>query len=87
MQDLRRQTEVGRNSDLEYSMLVAGQLDQMLGADMRLFSLATKISPRQSRLTQDSAFATESTSALGLVLREAGPVVPSTFEVVRTKVA
>ena len=59
----------------------------MLGADMRLASLATKISPRQSRLTQDSAFATESTSVLGLVFCDACPIVPSTFEVVRTKVA
>jgi hypothetical protein len=36
---------------------------------------------------QPSKFATASISLLGLVFREAGPVVPSTFEVVATKVA
>ncbi len=36
---------------------------------------------------QEPKFATESTSLFGLVFREAGPVVPSTFEVVATKVA
>lgn len=32
-------------------------------------------------------FASESKRLFGLVFREAGPVVPSTFEVVATKVA
>ena len=36
---------------------------------------------------QEPKFATESTRLFGLVFREAGPVVPSTFEVVATKVA
>lgn len=36
---------------------------------------------------QEPKFATESNRLFGLVFREAGPVVPSTFEVVATKVA
>jgi hypothetical protein len=38
-------------------------------------------------IAQEPKFATESTSSFGLVFREAGPVVSSTFEVVATNVA
>jgi hypothetical protein len=36
---------------------------------------------------QEPKFISESSRLFGLVFREAGPVVPSTFEVVATKVA
>ncbi len=59
----------------------------MFGAVVRFDRGLLELCPGDTCNVQDSMFASESTSLLGLVLREAGPVVPSTWEVVRTKVA
>jgi hypothetical protein len=50
MQDLRCQAEIGRDGDLEHSMVVAGQLDQVLGPDIRIICSGAEVSPREARL-------------------------------------
>ena len=74
-QDVRRTSFPTRSdweSELENSLYV---------------SQAPPTAPRHLGSIQEPKFATESTSLFGLVFREAGPVVPSTFEVVATNVA
>jgi hypothetical protein len=59
----------------------------LLGSEMQVRIGGTKGFPILLYQIQEPKFISESTSWFGLVFREAGPVVPSTFEVVATKVA
>lgn len=59
----------------------------MLGAEMQVSIGGPKGFPRLVSQIQEPKFASESNRLFGLVFREAGPVVPSTFEVVATNVA
>lgn len=81
------EAEFRRDGDLHHALEILLEFNQMLGAEVRLWRRRFELLPRQSRRGQDSIFATDSTSLFGLVFCAAGPVVPSTFEVVATKVA
>jgi hypothetical protein len=59
----------------------------MRGSKMQVRIGGTKGFSSLPRQIQEPKFASESSRLFGLVFREAGPVVPSTFEVVATKVA
>jgi hypothetical protein len=59
----------------------------MLSSEMQVRIGGTKGFPSLLCQIQEPKFASESNRLFGLVFREAGPVVPRTFEVVATKVA
>ena len=74
-QDVRRTSFPTRSdweSELENSLYV---------------SQAPPTAPRHLETAQEPKFMRDSNRWFGLVFREAGPVVPSTFEVVATNVA
>ncbi len=85
--DFRDEAELRRDGDLDDSIRVRSELDEMLSSKVGVFGSLRELCPGKSRFAQGAALATKSTSLFGLVFREAGPVVPSTFEVVATKVA
>ena len=59
----------------------------MLGSEMQIRIGGPKGFPRHLCQIQESKFINDSSRLFGLVFREAGPVVSSTFEVAATKVA
>lgn len=86
MQHLRCQAGVGRDGEFADSTCFVIKLDDMLSAQLHPVLGSRKIIPHQRLALQESKFISESKRLLGLVLRKAGSVVPSTCEVVRAKV-
>jgi hypothetical protein len=68
-------------------VMISIDFHAILGSEMQVRIGGTKGFPSLLYQIQEPKIATESTSWFGLVFREVGPVVPSTFEVVATKVA
>jgi hypothetical protein len=59
----------------------------VLGPSLSVWFGVAEGFPSRLCLNQEAKFISDSNRLFGLVFREAGPVVPSTFEVVATKVA
>ncbi len=83
----RNQAKFGWDGDFDHAGIFRDHFDAMLSPKMQVCIGSPKGFPSFLSQIQESKFASESNRWFGLVFREAGPVVPSTFEVVATKVA
>lgn len=83
----RNQAKFGRNSDFDHAGIFRDHFDAMLSPKMQVCIGSPEGFPSFFSQIQEPKFASESNRLFGLVFCEAGPVVPSTFEVVATKVA
>ena len=83
----RNQPEFGWDGDFDHAGIFRDHFDAMLSPKMQVCIGSPKGFPSFFSQIQEPKFASESNRLFGFVLREAGPVVPSTFEVVATKVA
>lgn len=85
--NLRDEAELWRDGEFTDASQIIRQLDDVLRADMTIWLRVTKFFPCCVRVNQEAKFISESKRLFGFVFCAAGPVVPSTFEVVATKVA